>query len=90
MNMKQFCAAALVCTLTASIAQAEITWVGGTSTDIFDESNWDLSNSTVTVIDPNVTIADDARDWPGPNLPITRLSPRCQTSSDFNWTTERS
>ena len=68
---KTFCIVALVCAVSAT-AHAEITWVGGTSSDIFDESNWDLSSSTVIFIDPNVTIEDDAVIGPGPfaNDPI--------------------
>ena len=45
--------------LAAAPARADIVWVGGVSTDIFDEANWDLSGSTVTVIDPGVTIQDN-------------------------------
>ena len=47
-------------------AQAEIVWLGGVSNDIFDEANWDLTNSMVTLIDPNVSIPDDALIGPGP------------------------
>ena len=43
----------------AGAAPAGIVWTGTNGTDIFDEGNWDLSNSTVTVIDPNVSIEDD-------------------------------
>ena len=43
----------------AGAAPAGIVWTGGNGTDIFDEGNWDLSNSNVTVIDPNVSIEDD-------------------------------
>ena len=42
----------------AAPASADIVWTGAVSSDIFDEANWDLSNSTVTVIDPNVGIDD--------------------------------
>jgi hypothetical protein len=45
--------------LLASPSGADIFWTGTTSNDIFDETNWDLTQSTVTVIDPNVTIDDD-------------------------------
>lgn len=43
---------------SAGSAQAEIVWTGAVSNDIFDEANWDLTNSAVTVIDPNVAISD--------------------------------
>jgi hypothetical protein len=46
-------------TLLATPARADIFWTGATSNDIFDETNWDLTQSTVTVIDPDVTIDDD-------------------------------
>ncbi|NRB44467.1 MAG: hypothetical protein HRU47_06625, partial [Verrucomicrobiales bacterium] len=36
-----------------------ITWTGADGTDIFEESNWDLTNSDVEIIDPNVSIEDD-------------------------------
>ena len=45
--------------LLAVPAQADVVWTGAVSDDIFDEANWDLSGSTVTVIDPNVSIDDD-------------------------------
>lgn len=45
--------------LFAVPAQADIVWTGAVSNDIFDENNWDLSGSTVTVVDPNVTIDDN-------------------------------
>ena len=43
----------------APAAAADIVWTGAVSDDIFDEANWDLSNSTVTMVNPNVTIDDD-------------------------------
>jgi len=45
--------------LLAEPAGADVFWTGATSNDIFDETNWDLTQSTVTVIDPDVTIDDD-------------------------------
>jgi len=47
---------------------ADIVWIGAVSDDIFDEANWDLSQSTVSVVDPNVTIDDDVliADAPAP------------------------
>jgi hypothetical protein len=53
-------------------ASAEVIWIGGASTDVFDEANWDLSGSTVTVIDPNVSITDNVIIGPGPfaNSPV--------------------
>ena len=38
---------------------AEIVWTGANGADIFDEANWDLSNSPVDIIDPNISIDDD-------------------------------
>jgi hypothetical protein len=40
-------------------AHADIIWTGTTSNDVFDESNWDFTGSSVTTIDPNVTIEDN-------------------------------
>ncbi len=48
--------ALVVCALPAS---AQITWTGTTGTDAFDETNWDLTGSTVTTVDPNVAVDDD-------------------------------
>lgn len=45
--------------LLAAPASADIVWTGAVSNDIFDEANWDLTNSTVTIVDPNVSIDDD-------------------------------
>ena len=54
---------ALAC---APVASPDILWTGAVSGDMFDEANWDLSQSSVTVIDPNVTIDDNViiRDAP--------------------------
>lgn len=49
----------LLFALTAVDARADIVWTGAVDDDIFNEANWDLSGSTVTAIDPNVTIDDD-------------------------------
>jgi hypothetical protein len=43
----------------APTLQADIVWTGAVSNDIFDEANWDFSGSTVTVVDPNVSINDN-------------------------------
>ena len=48
-----------IAVLLAPPGAADIFWTGATSNDIFDETNWDLTQSTVTVIDPDVTIDDD-------------------------------
>jgi hypothetical protein len=45
--------------VSAGLAQAAIVWTGATSSDPFDDSNWDFSGSSVTAVDPNVSIADD-------------------------------
>lgn len=52
---------ALLFVFAPSSARADIVWVGAVSNDIFDEANWDLSGSTVTAVDPNVTINDDVQ-----------------------------
>ena len=58
-RMKKTFAFATLLALLALPAHSAIVWTGATSTDIFDESNWDLSGSTVTTIDENVSIDDD-------------------------------
>jgi len=45
--------------LFKSSLMAEIVWTGANGADIFDEANWDLSNSPVDIIDPNISIDDD-------------------------------
>jgi hypothetical protein len=45
--------------LFTSSLMAEIVWTGANGADIFDEANWDLSNSLVDIIDPNISIDDD-------------------------------
>lgn len=70
-NITIICSLAFyVATLTSLSAQ--ISWTGAVSTDIFDEANWDLSNSSVVMIDPNVSIMDDVLIGGGPfaNSPV--------------------
>ncbi|MCB1095608.1 MAG: PEP-CTERM sorting domain-containing protein [Verrucomicrobiae bacterium] len=59
-------------TVSALSSHASIVWVGTTSSDVFDESNWDLSGSLVTTIDENVSIEDDVFIGAGPfsNAPV--------------------
>ena len=57
--MKTILSLALCLLLSALPASAQIAWTGMTGTDVFEESNWDFSNSTVTAIDPNVAIDDN-------------------------------
>ena len=45
--------------LFKSSLMAEIVWTGANGADIFDEANWDLSNSPVDIIEPNISIDDD-------------------------------
>lgn len=42
-------------------ASADLLWTGAASNDLFDEGSWDLSGSSVTLVDPNVSIEDDVR-----------------------------
>lgn len=64
--MQQLPLALLIAVACAPLASADIFWTGAVSGDMFDEANWDLSQSSVTVIDPNVTIDDNViiRDAP--------------------------
>ena len=47
---------------------ADIVWVGGLNDDIFEEANWDFSNSTLTQVDPNTAVLDNIliKDAPAP------------------------
>ena len=64
--------AAFFCLVSLPIAHADVVWVGGTSDDVFDEANWDLTGSSVTLIDENVSIDDDVVIGGGPfaNNPV--------------------
>ncbi len=57
--MKRSAVYASLLAVLAAPAAADIVWTGAVSNDIFDEANWDLSNSTVTIVDPNVSVDDD-------------------------------
>jgi len=57
--MRKFGLFASLLALLAAPAGADIVWTGAVSNDIFDEANWDLSGSTVTIVDPSVSIDDN-------------------------------
>ena len=83
----------LALSLLASPAAADIVWVGGVSNDVFDEANWDLSGSTVTVIDPSVTIDDNVVvvDAPAPlEIPNLTGQIRFQVGDGFTVTLDNS
>jgi hypothetical protein len=72
-------------------AAAGIVWTGANGTDIFDEGNWDLSNSTVTVIDPNVSIdADVVLLNAVVDIPQLDAQQRFQVASGFTITVDNS
>lgn len=52
-------AATIFLFVLSPLAHADIYWTGAVSNDVFDEANWDLSSSTVTVVDPNISIQDN-------------------------------
>jgi len=66
--MKKHIPLAFVCVfaLLVPTVNADIIWNGNFDDDIFNELNWDLSGSSVTTIDPNVTIEDNVQVGPGP------------------------
>ena len=51
---------------------ADIIWNGNADNDIFNVANWDLSGSSVTTLEPNVSIDDNVQIGPGPasNWPV--------------------
>lgn len=52
--------AALLATFAlTSYVSAEIRWTGTVSRDAFDEANWDFTQSSVTSVEPDVSIDDD-------------------------------
>ena len=50
---------AVIKVMVTSDQASGIYWVGAEGFDLFDEANWDLTNSSVEIIDPNVSIEDD-------------------------------
>ena len=74
-----FVAVAIVSMLNTAV-NADIVWLGTTDNDIFNEANWDLSSSSVTIIDPNVSVEDNAVIGPGPfaNDPVILEQPSQQ------------
>ena len=68
-------------TVSALSSHASIVWVGTTSSDVFDESNWDLSGSLVTTIDENVSIEDDVFIGGGAVFECARDSRPCWTGA---------
>jgi hypothetical protein len=72
-------------------APAVIVWTGANGTDIFDEGNWDLSNSNVTLIDPNVSIdANVVFSNAIVDIPQVSSQQRFQVASDFTITVDNS
>lgn len=45
--------------LSSFSSSAAVVWTGATSSDPFEDSNWDFSGSSVTAVDSNVSVADD-------------------------------
>ena len=70
---------------------AEIVWTGANGADIFDEANWDLSNSLVDIIDPNVSIEDDVVIADATvEIPQVSAQQRFQVGSGFTITVDNS
>ena len=57
---------ACVILLCVPTVNADISWTGNVNGDVFNEANWDLSASSVTTIEPNVSIEDNIQVGPGP------------------------
>ena len=70
---------------------AEIVWTGANGADIFDEANWDLSDSFVDVIEPNLSIDDDVviKDATV-EIPQVSAQQRFQVGSGFTITVDNS
>lgn len=69
---KSHLATPLIAALLTLPSNATVVWVGSTSTDVFEDSNWDLTGSAVAAVDENVSIEDDVFIGAGPftNNPI--------------------
>ncbi len=72
-------------------ASASVIWTGSTSSDVFDDSNWDLTASGVTSVVANVSVDDDISVVGGtmelPNLPGQG---RFQIGNEFTMTLDNS
>jgi len=81
--------AALTALLHPSLAA--IVWSGATSTDPFDDSNWDFSGSEVSAVDANVSVADDISIVNGSiEIPNLGGQQRLQIGNGFTMTLDNS
>ena len=72
-------------------SQAAIVWTGATSTDPFDDTNWDFSGSGVSAVDSNVSVADDISIINGSiEIPNLNGQQRLQLGNGFTMTLDNS
>jgi len=74
MKIKKHIPLTFVCVLALLVptVSADIIWNGNADNNIFNVANWDLSGSSVTTLEPNVSIEDNVLIGPGPatNWPV--------------------
>jgi len=89
--MRRTTAAAIFFATSLCSAHAAVVWTGGTSSDPFEDSNWDFSGSAVTAVDSNVSIEDDITITNG-NIEIPNLAGqvRLQIGNGFTMTLDNS
>ncbi|WP_145196434.1 hypothetical protein [Planctomycetes bacterium Poly30] len=75
LSLRHLSVLALASSLLPSAGIAQITWTGAVGPGIFVEGNWDLTASTVTMLDPGVPILDNVRFiGPAPDARIPDLA----------------
>ncbi|MGI9241033.1 MAG: PEP-CTERM sorting domain-containing protein [Verrucomicrobiales bacterium] len=89
--MRRTTIAAILLATSLCSTKAAVVWTGGTSTDPFEDSNWDFSGSAETAVDSNVSIEDDITITNG-NIEIPNLAGqvRLQIGNGFTMTLDNS
>ncbi len=90
-TMKTTLIAAALFAMTLGTGQAVIVWTGATSSDIFDDTNWDFSASGVSTISSNTSVLDNVTITNGSaTIPNEGGQVRFQLGDGFNLTLDNS
>ncbi len=89
--MKNYLATLAIFAAFLCPSQAAIVWTGSSSTDPFDDTNWDFSGSGVSAVDSNVSVADDISIINGSiEIPNLNGQQRLQLGNGFTMTLDNS
>ncbi len=89
--MRRTTPAAILLATSICTSQAAIVWTGATSSDPFDDSNWDFSGSGVAAVEANVSIADNITITNGDiEIPNLGGQVRLQIGNGFTMTLDNS